>query len=65
VTSRSVHLEDGRTTMTSDERYVPGVDDVRDDGADLTDAEKIEADGLQVQDTDVVGDADRIDERDI
>ena len=51
--------------MTSDERYVPGVNDVRDDGADLTDAEKIEADGLQVQDTDVVGDADRIDERDI
>jgi len=50
--------------MTSDERYVPGVDDVRDE-ADLTDAEKIEADGLQVQDTDVVDDADLTDERDL
>lgn len=39
--------------MTRDERIVPDRTDV-DEGLDLTDAEKIEADGLQDQDTDVV-----------
>lgn len=37
--------------MASDQRSVP---DVPDDIADVTDAEKIEADGLQHQDTDAV-----------
>ena len=44
--------------MVSDERFVP--DDVPEVvvEADLTDAEKIEADGLQHQDTDEVDEVD-------
>lgn len=46
--------------MASDERSVPYVSD---NIADLTDAEKIEADGLEHQDTDVVDGREVVDDR--